>query len=86
MIAIARIYIRDVDEKLKERLKQSACKNGRSLEAEVYQRLRDSFGGLDPAFWRGYGDRAGGYGFTQEDQERVEEIKRQPIPEPISLE
>ena len=85
MSAIARLFVRDVDDKLKERPKERARENGRSLEAEDRQRLRASFGGPDPEFWRGWGDRVGGYGFTQEDLDRMEEIKREPIPEPISF-
>ena len=85
MSAIARLFVRDVDDKLKERPKERARENGRSLEAEDRQRLRASFGGLDPEFRRGWGDRVGGYGFTQEDLDHMEEIKREPIPEPISF-
>ena len=83
---MADVLVRNVADALKERLKESARKNGRSLEAEIRERLLDSFGGPDPDFWRGIADRAREHGFTQEDLDRMEEIKREPIPERISFE
>ena len=82
---MGQLLVRNVDDGLKERLKESARRNGHSLEAEVRDRLLDSFGGPDPEFWRDIADRARDYGFTQEDLDRMEEIKREPIPEPISF-
>ena len=79
------VLIRNVDEGLKEQLKESARENGRSLGAEIHERLRDSFGGPDPDFWRDFGKGQRDHGFTEEDIKRIESIKREPIPEQISF-
>ena len=42
---MAQLVVRDLEESVKRRLKQRATKNGRSLEGEVREILRDAAGG-----------------------------------------
>ena len=41
---MAQLVVRDLEESVKRRLKQRATKNGRSLEGEVREILRDAAG------------------------------------------
>jgi antitoxin FitA len=57
---MAQILVRNIDNEVKERLRQRAVQNGRSLEAEVRALLRDSVRNSsleDDAPEMGLGDR-----------------------------
>jgi len=87
---MAQVLIRNLDEDLKKQLKESAQANGRSLEAEVRERLRSSVSDtgqvqsnstnpLARKTRREITDRFRGVGFTPEEVTAIEALRRAPL-------
>lgn len=76
---MAQLVVRNLDDEVKERLKQRAEKNGRSLEAEVRYILSASVALTTQGFWRSIADRARGSGFTDEDIQRMADLRNEPV-------
>ena len=89
---MGQVLIRNVDDDLKEQIKRSARMNGRSLEAEMRERLRSSIaeserrqptkaGNADVGFLHETADRPEGMGFTDDDIRAMDEAtaRRPPL-------
>lgn len=83
---MAQLVVRNLDDEVKERLKERANKNGRSLEAEVRYILSASVALTPQGFWRSIADRARGAGFTDEDIQRMDDLRREAIPGLVTAE
>lgn len=91
---MGQVLVRNVDDELKERLKESARRNGRSLESEIRERLRASIGpsdtwstkptsdGTDPATRttvREVAEQFRGVGFDAEEVSAIAALRRAPL-------
>ncbi|HUH61930.1 MAG TPA: hypothetical protein VLZ50_02985 [Terracidiphilus sp.] len=74
---MAQILVRNLDEPLKARLQRRAKRNGRSMEAEVREILRESLRDKEPR--RGLGSEIvamfSGSGFGLKEDEEIQEIR-----------
>jgi plasmid stability protein len=79
--AMAQILVRAVEESVKTGLKLRARRNGRSMEAEVREILRDA--ALEPATTVGFGTASialfSGQGVGLEDGEEFKEFRGFPL-------
>lgn len=87
---MGQVLVRNVDDELKNRLKERARENGRSLESEIRERLRASIGLPDPPSTNGIdsatrmtvsevADQFRGVGFNAEEASTIAALRRAPL-------
>lgn len=87
---MGQVLVRNVDDALKEQLKERARENGRSLESEIRERLRASIGLSDSPSSNGpdhttrmtvseIADQFRGVGFDAEEVSAIAALRREPL-------
>lgn len=75
---MAQILVRNLDEEIRDRLRDRAVARGRSMEEEVRQILRQAVMQADEAPERGLGTRIAGYFSEYHLDEPIEELRGHP--------